>query len=151
MADNLEFTDVPSPYFTPREDYETVQNILIKRIDKKTGDLLKYYSYNENEESAHFVVGTNGIIYNCVGMESTVKTLANNFVLVVLSDGIDDEGLQLKSLQDLLVFICCLYTIPLNRIVIDPSTEIPIFDFLNSLGSAILESLIFASNQEDEN
>jgi len=144
-----DFIEVPIPYFWLRGDDEQVSQIEIKSTDKSLKELMTFLMKNDEELGTHYVVSTDGDVLQCVEPESKIRFYPGlpipEVVGIIVAGEISEK--QLISLSNLCIFLCTEYTIPLNRIQFSIE-DFPEFEFLNSLGAGILESLIHAGDEE---
>jgi len=140
-----DFLEVPIPYFWLRSDDDEPRALEIKSSDLELKNLMNFLMKNDEELGTHYVVTEAGDVLQCVEPESKIKFysgLAVPEIVGIIVAGEPSEK-QIQGLLTLCIFLCTTYTIPLNKVEVSIE-NFPIFEFLNSLGAAIIDSLIKA-------
>lgn len=143
-----DFLEVPIPYFWIREEDDNPIDIWIKSTDKSMNELMNFLMKNPEELGTHFVVNTEGDIIQCVEPESKIKFFPGlptpNIVGIIVAGETSEK--QFAGLQSLCIHLCSEYSIPLNHIEINIA-NFPEFEFLNSLGAGIIDTLIHTTDE----
>lgn len=132
---------IPCPNFLVRE-YDPTGVALIATIE---GIFRLGQDFNDKaaQTSFHYVVTTEGKVVNFVDSESrAMNSYDDGFTITVLLCDVVNNNYSLKqteALVELLAEICGENRIPLNKVQGDLS-GFPFFEFLNGVGSVILEN-----------
>lgn len=159
--------DIPIQNFTIRE-HDVVSAIVIYGSGDSAQEILSAMRSRDASESYHYVIDQDGTVYGCVedaakafhcrdGVMNNDKDVSEFSVGIVLAGKIAESRpeQQLDSLLEICTRLAREHHIPLNRIqggshVRDFLTENPLnfpwFEFLNTLGSSVLEMILTGSD-----
>ena len=132
---------IPCPNFLIRE-YDP-SGVVMTATEKGIFTLSKSFNDKDTNTSFHYVVTGEGKVVNFVDSESrAMNSYDDGYTITVLLCDIVNNNYSLKqveSLVELLAQLCGENRIPLNKVQGDlPS--FPFFEFLNGVGSVILEN-----------